>query len=304
MASVLPPVPQELSFISPFLQRAAELQNREPILSYYCKFYAVRCAITDGPKNKSNEVKAFLGSLMDNLEQEKTALAGNEAITNETVGMSHVENFALKIFLNADNEDRAGKASRKTAKTFLAASIFLELLKNFGDLEPETKEKIKYSKWKAADIMKALKEGRQPTPGPPGEQQVDEVNLNPQSGAPSSMDQPPSSSIPQYGQPPPQSDFEQQPSAPADFTPNFSADIPHIQTQPVQPIQPTMASTQFQSGPSSAVSNYSLNYDPAVMSQAQKHARYVISALEYDDVKTAVDNLKKALNLLEPYLKK
>lgn len=195
--------------------------------------------------------------------------------------------------------------------------------------------------------MKALKEGRQPTPGPPGEQQVDEVNLNPQSGTPSSMDQPPSSSIPQHGQPPPQSDFEQQPpagfyqqqpSAPADFTPNFSADshssfpphqppyqqnppghfpnqftqpqsppasaVPHIQTQPVQPIQPTVASAQFQSGLSSAVSNYSLNYDPAVMSQAQKHARYVISALEYDDVKTAVDNLKKALNLLEPYLKK
>jgi vacuolar protein sorting-associated protein VTA1 len=28
------------------------------------------------------------------------------------VGYAHIENFALKIFLNADNEDRAGKASK------------------------------------------------------------------------------------------------------------------------------------------------------------------------------------------------
>lgn len=44
--------------------------------------------------------------------QEKLALAENEAIKNETIGYAHVENFALKIFLNADNADRNGQATK------------------------------------------------------------------------------------------------------------------------------------------------------------------------------------------------
>lgn len=44
-----------------------------------------------------------------------------------------VENFALKIFLLADNEDRQGLATQKTAKMFLASSVFLEILKVFGN---------------------------------------------------------------------------------------------------------------------------------------------------------------------------
>ena len=47
-----------------------------------------------------------------------------------------MENFALKIFLAADNEDRQGSATSKTAKTFLASSVFLEVLKVFsGDVD-------------------------------------------------------------------------------------------------------------------------------------------------------------------------
>jgi vacuolar protein sorting-associated protein VTA1 len=50
----------------------------------------------------------------------------------------------LKIFLNADDEDRNGMASKKTAKTFLAASVFLELLKVFGEteLDPDVQSKM------------------------------------------------------------------------------------------------------------------------------------------------------------------
>ena len=47
--------------------------------------------------------------------QDKKELAGNEAVTNDTIGYAFVENFALKVFLNADNEDRSGKASGYTS---------------------------------------------------------------------------------------------------------------------------------------------------------------------------------------------
>lgn len=33
---------------------------------------------------------------------------------------------------------------------------------------PQVEQKQKYAAWKAADIRKALKEGRKPVPGPPG----------------------------------------------------------------------------------------------------------------------------------------
>ena len=36
----------------------------------------------------------------------------NQAVTEEIAGAAYIENFALKVFTGADNEDRAGKATR------------------------------------------------------------------------------------------------------------------------------------------------------------------------------------------------
>lgn len=33
-------------------------------------------------------------------------------ITDESAGSAYVENFAIKVFLQADDEDRAGKANK------------------------------------------------------------------------------------------------------------------------------------------------------------------------------------------------
>ncbi|KAJ2387730.1 hypothetical protein H4S02_003221, partial [Coemansia sp. RSA 2611] len=43
--------------------------------------------------------------------------------------------------------------------------------------------------------------------------------------------------------------------------------------------------------------------DPTDAKQAQKLARWAISALDYDDVDTALDNLQKAIQILQPYRK-
>lgn len=43
------------------------------------------------------------------LFQLKKQLGDNEAVTQEIVGSAHLENYALKMFLYADNEDRAGR---------------------------------------------------------------------------------------------------------------------------------------------------------------------------------------------------
>jgi vacuolar protein sorting-associated protein VTA1 len=44
-----------------------------------------------------------------------------------------VENFALRIFASADDEDRRGIATVKTAKKFVAAATFFDVLNVFED---------------------------------------------------------------------------------------------------------------------------------------------------------------------------
>lgn len=106
-------------------------------MTYYCSYYAARIAIDAAPKLKTSQ--DFLVSLLNHLETEKVKLSALDAVSNEVVGYAHVENFALKIFNKADAEDRGGLATPKTAKTFHAASIFLELLKIFGDVDSDVK---------------------------------------------------------------------------------------------------------------------------------------------------------------------
>ncbi|KAI5476011.1 late endosome to vacuole transport-related protein [Pseudohyphozyma bogoriensis] len=160
------PVPSDYKPVAPFLARAHELAKPEPAISYWCTYYAAQQAMTLG--SKQPESTAFLVDLIDKLEKLKEELGTNETVTDETTAAAYVEGFALKVFNQADKEDRANKITRGTAKKFLAAANFLELLSIFGDIEPSNKEKIKYSKWKAADIAKAFREGRTPVPGPAG----------------------------------------------------------------------------------------------------------------------------------------
>jgi hypothetical protein len=44
--------------------------------------------------------------------QRKAALSDNDAVINDTVALAYLENFALRVFLCADNEDRDAKATR------------------------------------------------------------------------------------------------------------------------------------------------------------------------------------------------
>ncbi|XP_062228789.1 protein HOMOLOG OF MAMMALIAN LYST-INTERACTING PROTEIN 5-like isoform X2 [Phragmites australis] len=146
----------------PYLQRADELQKHEPLVAYYCRLYAMEKGLRIPQKERTKITNSILVSLMNQLEKDKKSL---------TLGPDdhfHVEGFALNVFAKADKQDRAGRADINTAKTFYAASIFFEILNQFGELQPDIEQKQKYAIWKAAEIRKALKEGRKPEAGPPG----------------------------------------------------------------------------------------------------------------------------------------
>jgi len=44
---------------------------------------------------------------MDWLEKQKKVMADNEAVTHEVAAQAHLENYALKLFVYADSQDRA-----------------------------------------------------------------------------------------------------------------------------------------------------------------------------------------------------
>ena len=52
-----------------------------------------------------------------------------------------MKNYSLKIFLDADNEERDGKANKFTMKNFETSSRFLEALSVFGKGEKDIEEK-------------------------------------------------------------------------------------------------------------------------------------------------------------------
>ncbi|XP_059301077.1 protein HOMOLOG OF MAMMALIAN LYST-INTERACTING PROTEIN 5-like [Lycium ferocissimum] len=146
----------------PYLQRADELQKHEPLVAYYCRLYAMERGLKIPQSDRTKTTNALLVSLMKQLEKDKASvkLGPDDHL--------HLEGFALNVFAKADKQDRAGRADLNTAKTFYAASIFFEILNQFGELQPDLEQKQKYAAWKAADIRKAIKEGRKPVPGPPG----------------------------------------------------------------------------------------------------------------------------------------
>ena len=107
----LPPIPGELKSVTPYLQRAEEIKPQDPVIAYWCAYYAAQQGIAIELKDKA-AARPFLFALLDLLERMKAELGQNDAIHDEAASAAYVENFALRVFTVADNEDRKGKATR------------------------------------------------------------------------------------------------------------------------------------------------------------------------------------------------
>ena len=89
--------------------------------------------------------------------------------------------------------------NQKCAMTFLTTLTVSETFFHIVSSQNETK--IRYSKWKAADIAKAIREGRQPTPGPAGSTFEDAMVAPPSGAASPTPSAPPPESL--FGSIPP-----------------------------------------------------------------------------------------------------
>jgi vacuolar protein sorting-associated protein VTA1 len=284
---------------------------------------------------KSPDCRTFLTTMMNLLEEAKKQHKDLEAIQNEIVGQAHLENYALKLFLYADNEDRAGRFGKNVVKSFYTAGMLMDVLTTFGDVSEDLEKNRKYAKWKAAYIHNCLKNGETPISGPlPEDNDMSELGaefgatdigggggFNPGAGP---MDFGPSSNLlpstsaprgvspvggysgqPGYGQPAapgfgqfPNSNSHHPVAAPRGGpaygqppSTGFSQPAP---TSYVQPVVPATSPPQ----PSGAVGGGNVVLKAEDYTRAMKLCKFATSALQYEDSKTAIENLTKALSLL------
>lgn len=177
-------------------------------------------------------------------------------------------------------------------------------MQTFGELTEEAMNNRKYAKWKAAYIHNCLKNGETPMPGPMQEEGGDdENNAQDDDAAFTAIPQPPpaSESPVDNTEDNEAENIESPPNAPtAEEVLNNPEKLPSPPVEEekpggfepfVPPAQPHPVYT-----PPTPVANVQIT--PDQMIKAQKYCKYAGSALNYDDVKTAIDNLQKALTLL------
>ncbi len=257
--------------------------------------------------------------------------------------------FASKIFLAADNEDRSGHATKKTARLFLISSQFLEVIRVFGDAGEEIEDRIKYAKWKATDIIKALNEGRLPIAGPPGSMESPKDHISHISNSPPTDISPEFFSPSAVAMPPPIMDLDEdrrkssaasernlpslsgtyddsqtptgshQTRPSIDLSAHSSQPIvppqPHVQhfspPPPIVPVHHTVPPPQpptYHAPPAPPPMHhapppapvYSQFVSPhATFDQAEKHCRYAISAMQFEDIATSIREMETAIAILQ-----
>lgn len=188
-------------------------------------------------------------------------------------------------------------------KSFYTAGLMFDVLETFGDhqLSEENSQKRKYCKWKAAYIHNCLKNGETPIPGP---MQGEDDELEPTNDDTNE----PSQSTPPEDAPPANFGF-QDPNEFSNFdnsasTSSLSDVVKKLPTPPAEPEKPPGgfkpfvpdAAPYYQPPPVEPVGN--VNLTPEQITKAQKYCKWATSALTYDDVQTAIDNLQKGLRLL------
>ncbi|CBF89871.1 uncharacterized protein ANIA_00255 [Aspergillus nidulans FGSC A4] len=366
-----------------FALRAAQLEKAKPIIAYWCNFYIVNQIIEKGLHTTDEDVKLYTTELMEKLEQFQNGNRDNDAITDSMAASAYVEEFGLEVFGRAEAALRANKVTK------FAAATFLELCQIWNPLEAEVAAKVKFAKYHAVRIAKAIKAGEDPNATNPKIEEPAEESLVEKSTesdaatAPSTALLQPSveddpeesqyaqSSGPSLALPQPPTALNKLPSAteepassrvadvgsaedlplnlpstPNTFASSAAPNLPDTPTNiggyhrskpsnefqsfpPPSAIPPTSSSTasqgedSFYNVPSAAPSQAprpthqpspiatppvvapapstqanSHDIDDQAIALAQKHARWAVSALTFDDVNTAIKELRNSLKLL------
>ncbi|CAJ0585297.1 unnamed protein product, partial [Mesorhabditis spiculigera] len=284
MASKVPP---SLKAIGHYVKIANENASRDPVIYYWCLFHAVQAGMQID--KSSPDALNFLTSLLGTLETIKKQLGNNDAITSEVVAQAYIENVAMKLFDFADKKEKAGQIDKNLVHAFYTAGHMMDILSLFGEIDEPYASAKKYAKWKSTQIFGCLRDG---TPYVPSTQEERPPSFDNTATHHSSSD---------TGNP-----FEHTyPGSTGDLqqpTSNYPPPLPPHPSSYGHPTPPPAAPAR----PSPPMQSHIDNNSEKVIGgpsfeeweQARKFAKYAISAIDYEDVKSTADNLRKALAVL------
>ncbi|EJT75946.1 hypothetical protein GGTG_05871 [Gaeumannomyces tritici R3-111a-1] len=154
--------------------RCNQLRAHKPIVAYWCDYWVVNQILAQGLHTADAEILTYTMTLMDKLEQAKAEQAHEVAVTDDEAGKAYMQQFSQETLDRAQKVVTANRVTGNTANTFDAAATFLNLMNIWGPADHETRQKIKYAKWSAVRILKAIKEGTDPNESNPRFDQAEE----------------------------------------------------------------------------------------------------------------------------------
>ncbi|KAJ6001036.1 Vacuolar protein sorting-associate Vta1 N-terminal [Penicillium waksmanii] len=155
-----------------FAMRAAQIEKTKPVIAYWCNFHIVNQIIGRGLHNSNDEIKTYTTNLVDKLEQFKSEHSGDELVVDSVAASALVERFGLEVFARAEAAMNANKVTKRRL-------YFSNYVKSGGALDPEIAGRLKFGKYHAVRIVKAIKNGEDPNatnPVPEEEEQESIAN--------------------------------------------------------------------------------------------------------------------------------
>ena len=302
-----------------FISRADELSRVDLKTSYFCRLYAVRCGVRLPANERSNELRRLLDEQLDSLESAKR---NSSSSFEEERDRDHVETFAYSLFARADVLDRKRRErTKKVASLFFVAANVLDVAKSMAkQAEAEEdefeggkamEEKRQYAMWRAGEINRAIREGKD-CEDPP------EVSKGDVYDAVAALEEDSQRSL--DGTPLPPTSTTNAAAAATDDSRNADT---HTSDEAKKNGTATMT-TKNRKGPPPGVGFSKENNEvPKLLvvakkkeemrvvdeikstdhydkiAKAQVHAKSAMSALGFEDVKTAIEQLEVALRILE-----
>lgn len=332
-----PKVPSSLpKDIQIYITRSNELESPEPLMSYFCKLYAVEQILNLGLHTRDESISAFAMELLDSIETFKTNTRNSEnveIISDQETSIAYVLSFANSIFKNSLDQIVNQKSTRGTAISLLTSTQFFKLLNLWKNRYQELEEteqlskKIKYAKFHASRILKALKNGEDPNDytAPVNDSAASDLleDANFISGF-SDEHIPPSPSLKTDDLPSKDNSLGESevdelglPSAPKSIQSQESPKVPEIpqfidegaQTEEISSlslpstpqtiVEPPQQSPKIPEPEHRDIDINQIIETGDVYSKATKHSKFAISAMNYEDTKTAIKELETAIALLK-----
>jgi len=282
--------------------------------------------------SKSTEARNYLLGVMTVLEKIKTDNPENESLRSNVVAQAYVEDQAQRLFDYAEAQDHQAIYNQKVVQAFYTAGYLFEVLTAFGEVDENIQSAKKYSQWRATHIHQCLKSGETPTPGqkrqPSESEGFDVVQKEDGSAeyaawvAGMNINAPVSPPLPVVPQPPAGGygyGQQHEPKGPHPQTtqfPVYPSNPPPQQNSHQYPgIQPTASQAggganaygvhgygqqpmgNTSSAPAPIVSAAAISMEEYI--EAKKLVKYAMSALDYEDSKTAIENMYQAIAILQ-----